>query len=83
MVCREAVEDLSGGGFGGPGGGFGGPEDVFSLNSLSVRVPHIISRRVCVIHGPNPLAGICFTTLFFPKKHRFSNGFSSFLFFSQ
>ena len=25
-----------------------------SLNSLSVRVPHNISRRVCELHGPNP-----------------------------
>ena len=26
----------------------------FSLNSLSVRVPHNLSRRVLQVHGPNP-----------------------------
>ena len=32
----------------------------FSLNSLSVRVPHNLSRRVLQMHGPNPWAGIGF-----------------------
>ena len=40
-----------------------------SLNSLAVRVPHNISRRVLQFHGPNPLAGIGFTTLCFRKLH--------------
>ena len=29
-------------------------KNVGSLNSLSVRVPHNISRRVLQVHGPNP-----------------------------
>ena len=38
-----------------------------SLNSLAVRVPHNISRRVLQTQGPNPLLEIGFTTLVFKK----------------
>ena len=39
----------------------------YSLNSLAVRVPHNISRRVLEFHSPNPLLEIGFTTLCFKK----------------